>query len=85
MSKVVKIVQIAPVVEYYDTGDEDRGTWKRIPNEEATIYGLGRNGRMYYWACLKSVKKENPDYNPEDYESEPYIYEKTYGWKLYEP
>lgn len=73
----MKITQITAVVENSDTGNEDRGTWQRTPNEDATIYGLGDDNRMYFWGITKSTKIEHkPDENGDIYH-----YEKEYGWK----
>ena len=76
----MKIIQIAPVMENSDTGNEDRGTWQRIPNEDATIYGLGDDGKLYVWGCKKStyVKTEPTEEN----EYSDGHYDREYGWLL---
>lgn len=75
----MNIVQISAVVENSDTGSEDRGTWQRVPNETATVYGLGDDGKLYYWGITKStyVKTEPSDDN--DWSSG--HYDREYGWR----
>lgn len=74
----MKIVQISAVVENSDTGSEDHGTWQRIPNTEATVYGLGDDGKLYYWGVSKSTYvKTEPN---EDNEWSKGHYEKEYWW-----
>lgn len=74
----MKILQITSVVENEDTGNEDRGTWQRIPQAEATIYGLGDDQKMYYWGVTKSVRVESDE---PDEDGNTHYYRKTYGWK----
>lgn len=74
---VMKILQIAPVVEYQDTGNEDHGTWQRIPATEATVYGLGDDNKLYFWGVTSSKRVEHEP----DEDGETSHYEKTYGWK----
>lgn len=75
----MNIVQISAVVEYSDTGNEDHGTWQRVPNTDATVYGLGDDGKLYYWGVTKSTYvKTEPN---EDNEYSDGHYDKQYGWK----
>jgi hypothetical protein len=68
---VMKIIQIAPVVESRDRG-----------NVNTTVYGLGDDGKVYYWGIIKSVKVTN---NEPDEEGLGYHYEHEYGWLEYRP
>lgn len=78
----MKIVQIAPVVEYRWSGSEDHGTHRIDPNEEATVYGLGDDGKLYVWAVLKSTRVEHKtEEELEAHDYDKYHYEKEYGWK----
>ena len=77
---MVKINQITAVVEYSDTGNEDRGTWQRIPNETATIYGLGDDGKLYVWGIKKSTYVKTEPTHENDYSSG--HYDRQYGWLL---
>jgi hypothetical protein len=71
------ITQITAVVENYSVGWED----KPVPNTEATIYGIGEDQKMYFWARTKTVKTEHEP----DEEGETSHYEHEWGWKLYQP
>ena len=46
----MKIVQITPVVEYYEDG---LGGMK--PYEDATIYGLGDDGKVYWYGKVNGI------------------------------
>jgi len=73
----MKVIQIAPVVEYSDTGNEDNGTWQRYPNSDATLYGLGDDGKPYIWCRTKTTQRELAE---PDEEGNTYHYEHEYGW-----
>lgn len=45
----MKIIQIAPVVENYSFPNMDQV----YPNENATIYGLGEDGKPYIWTRIE--------------------------------
>lgn len=76
----MKIVQISAVVENSDTGSEDHGTWRRIPNESATVYGLGDNGKLYIWGVKKSTYVKTKPTADNDYSDG--HYKREYGWLL---
>jgi hypothetical protein len=74
----MKIIQIAPVVEYRWSGNEDRNSHRIDPNEDATVYGLGDNGKVYVWGVKKSTYiKTEPN---EDNDWSKGHYDKEYGW-----
>ena len=68
----MKIVQITAATEY-----------RRIPNgeleayEDATVYGLGDDNKLYYWGVTKSTRVEHKE---PDEEGDMYHYEREYGW-----
>lgn len=73
------ITQISAVIEYTDTGNEDRGTWQRIPNNEATVYGLGDDQKLYFWGVTESTYVKTEPTHDNDYSKGHYV--KEYGWK----
>lgn len=77
-SEHVRIVQISTVVEPHYLGDAETMYW----NEDATIYGLGDDGNMYFWGVTKTNRVEHTteeELIENDYEK--YHYEKEYGWR----
>lgn len=70
----MKIIQIAPVIEYHSFPHTDNV----YPNEEATVYGLGDDGKLYYWALIKNKRVELTE---PDEDGEMHHYEKEYGWR----
>lgn len=68
----MKITQITAAVEY-----------RRVPNgelepyEDATVYGLGDDQKLYYWGVTKSTRV---DHEPDE-DGDTYHYEKEFGWK----
>jgi hypothetical protein len=72
----MKIIQISTVLEGHYTGEH----YER--DDEAAIYGLGDDQKMYYWGRTKTtrVHLETPDEDGLDYK-----YEHEWGWKPYEP
>lgn len=75
----MQIIQISAVIENSDTGSEDHGTRKRLPNECATVYGLGDDNQLYYWGVTKSTYVKTKPTEENEYSSG--HYEKEYGWK----
>lgn len=77
----MKIVQIAPVVEYSWSGNEDVGTHQIDPREDATVYGLGDDNQLYVWGVTKSTRVEHKTQKElEEHDYEKYHYEREYGW-----
>lgn len=77
-----KIVQIAPVIEYTEIGSADHDNWRRIPNRDATVYGLSASSKLYYWATTKRTRVEHTtEEQLAEHEYEKYHYEYEYGWK----
>lgn len=71
----MKIIQISTVVE--PTYVVEELFWR----DEATIYGLGEDNKMYYWGRTGSNKiSHDPD---EEGDTESWVY--SYGWKPYSP
>lgn len=70
----MKIIQIAPVVEYTSSQYKEQSFAK----EEATLYGLGDDGKPYVWALIKNsrIKLDEPDEDGNDYH-----YERAYSWR----
>lgn len=71
-----KIVQITSVVEGSYAGET---YWH---DDEATVYGLGVDGRIYYWGRTKTtrIKHDEPDEEGNEYHDE-----HEWGWKPYQP
>lgn len=67
----MKIVQISAVLEQYNT--TNGGT---LPYEDATVYGLGNDNKLYYWGFIKRSKTEREP----DEEGNTITYNKEYGW-----
>ena len=68
----MKITQITAVTEYQTRDD---GSYQ--PYEDATVYGLGDDQKLYYWGVTKSTKV---DHKEPDNDGDLYHYEKEYGW-----
>lgn len=69
----MNIIQIAPVVEshsFFNTNEVR-------PNEHATIYGLGDDGKPYVWSLIKN---ERVDLDKPDEDGETSCFEQEYGW-----
>lgn len=71
----MKIIQTTSVLEPSYVGDAL--FWR----DEATIYGLADDGKMYYWGRTKSTKIEHEP----DEEGNTHHYKYEYGWKPYQP
>jgi len=73
---MLNIVQTTPVIEGTVMYDE-----RYLPDEHATIYGLGDDGKPYLWGRTKSTRINHEP----DEEGDTFHYEHEYGWKPYEP
>jgi hypothetical protein len=72
---MIVITRITAVQEGSCTGEG------YMPSEDATIYGMGNDQKMYYWGRTKSTRIEHEP----DEEGNQYHYEHEWGWKPYEP
>lgn len=70
----MRIIQIAPVVENHSYGHTD----ELFPNEEATVYGLGDDNKLYVWSLIKNQRVELPE---PDEDGLTFKYDKEYGWR----
>lgn len=68
----MKVIQISAVTEHkYDASGN-----RAVPYEDATVYGLGDDNKLYYWGVTKNTlvnHKPDEDGNTEHYEKE-------HGW-----
>lgn len=75
----MKIVQISTVTEHYMKDGEF------VPYEDATIYGLGDDQRMYYWGKVEKKKglKDKIGAMLDSEEEATDAPEKDWGWQEY--
>lgn len=69
----MKIVQISAVVENHSFPNMD----EVYPNEDATVYGLGDDNKLYIWGLTKNQRIELPE---PDEDGNRHRYEREYGW-----
>jgi hypothetical protein len=73
----MKIVQISSVTEHYMKGSEF------VPYEDATVYGLGDDGKVYYYGEVEKTAKKGGFFSFLNAHDEDITTEKQFGWKPY--